>query len=354
MKRTLMKPAGVLTALVIAAASLTLGTAAAKGSHGVRHAAEEDRIVYSSRSCPAMEDYGSAQCTFEIFSVGLDGGAPEQILSTFGTDDILPTYSPDGSEIAFISWDKALGCDSHVWLMGSDGSDPLMVSSPVNAWEESIGWTPNGKIAFTHWPNDPACQYGFHGDLHLLSRSGDLWSQEPLLTRPGTEYAPTFSPDGRFVVYTFDPDDDGISSEGESNATNIWRSDADGSGPHVRLTRTRKLDENWPSWSPDGRHVAFFRGDERSPWYQSGWGHIWIMDADGSNKHRLTPKGGLDVTPVWSPDGKKIAFTRCTPAANQYDCAIAVVSLARPDHIRIVADREGYMDIHPSWAPATS
>src|SRR5687767_9028132 len=65
-----------------------------------------ETIVYSSRKCRGMEDYSDTGCTFELFRVTLDGSAPEPMLSTYGTDDVFPAYSPDGTEIAFNSWEK--------------------------------------------------------------------------------------------------------------------------------------------------------------------------------------------------------------------------------------------------------
>ena len=52
-----------------------------------------------------------------------------------------------------------------------------------------------------------------------------------------------------------------------------------------------------PVWSPDGRRIAF----------ESSW-QVWAMNADGSGKRKLTPKGAHNFNPVWSPDGQRIAF----------------------------------------------
>ncbi len=72
---------------------------------------------------------------------------------------------------------------------------------------------------------------------------------------------------------------------------------ADGSGLR-RLTRNTVGDRN-PVWSPDGRRIAF----------ESNW-QLNVMNADGSRQRRLTRNGGRNFTPAWSPDGQKIAFER--------------------------------------------
>jgi TolB protein len=71
----------------------------------------------------------------------------------------------------------------------------------------------------------------------------------------------------------------------------------DGGGQR-RLTRNTVRD-HYPVWSPNGRRIAF----------ESDW-QVWVMNADGSGQRRLTRNGGRNFAPVWSPDGKRIAFER--------------------------------------------
>ena len=79
----------------------------------------------------------------------------------------------------------------------------------------------------------------------------------------------------------------------------------DGSGQQ-RLTA--KPNVLFPVWSPDGRKVAFASAD-RQPW-RGGNFDLYVMNADGSGLRRLTRDPASDGAPVWSPDGRKIAFTR--------------------------------------------
>ena len=71
---------------------------------------------------------------------------------------------------------------------------------------------------------------------------------------------------------------------------------------------TTKPNVFFPVWSPDGRKVAFPSAD-RQPW-DGGNFDLYVMNADGSGLRRLTHDPASDVAPVWSPDGRKIAFTR--------------------------------------------
>jgi Tol biopolymer transport system component len=76
------------------------------------------------------------------------------------------------------------------------------------------------------------------------------------------------------------------------------------------------------------------------------------MRPDGSRKRRLTQPGYLDLDPAWSPDGTRVAFTRCFTKNDPPDCAIAVVRVTDPDSVELVVYTEGYISQQPSWHPA--
>jgi TolB protein len=88
------------------------------------------------------------------------------------------------------------------------------------------------------------------------------------------------------------------------NINHIWLMEIDGSGTGRdarRLTNDAEA-ENYPSWSPDGKRLAYQRDYNGSA--------IYIADADGKNERRLSSTPGFDATPSWSPDGMKIIYTR--------------------------------------------
>src|SRR5881628_2984636 len=122
----------------------------------------------------------------------------------------------------------------------------------------------------------------------------DVWSVNAdgtglrRLTRsPWPEFDPSWSPDGRFIAYRAEPHE----------YPQLWVMNADGSGQH-RLTR----DGGFPIWSPDGSMIAYAPGGG-----PSGMSCIAIMNADGSEQRRL-PHTDYGEYPSWSPDGKRIAF----------------------------------------------
>jgi len=110
---------------------------------------------------------------------------------------------------------------------------------------------------------------------------------------------------------------------------------ADGSDSR-QLTSTKDNDGH-PTWSPDGKSIAF----SRSP------GQIYVMNTDGSGARRLTKSLAEEADPAWSPDGKWIVFTRRTPGS-----PVRELWLAHADGTGAhTITRFGQTIYGPSWSP---
>ena len=137
--------------------------------------------------------------------------------------------------------------------------------------------------------------------------------------------------------------------------SDIYLANADGSGRR-RLTQSPQRDGD-PVWSPDGRRLAFVRvrygvGDRLL-----GFGDIYLVNVDGSGLRRLAraisplvrmpggPPGGFSANPAWSPDGRRIAFVSNRDGSND----IFVVN-ADGSGLRNLTRSRGN-DRDPVWSP---
>jgi dipeptidyl aminopeptidase/acylaminoacyl peptidase len=106
---------------------------------------------------------------------------------------------------------------------------------------------------------------------------------------------PQISPDGKWVAYTVATPD----MEANRNASNIWLV-ATAGGEAIQLTQSGK--DSSPVWSPDGKTIAFISS-------RSGDPQVYLLSMEGGEAHPLTKLStGADLA-IWSPDGKAIAFT---------------------------------------------
>lgn len=124
---------------------------------------------------------------------------------------------------------------------------------------------------------------------------------------------------------------------GEFSNCEIFTMDADGTDK-TRLTFTR-AQETWPAWSPDGSKIAYV--SNRPDPFQD----VWVMDADGGNRTRLTTHDGFDAFPEWSPDGSRIAFTSDRSAVDD----IWTMDPTGGDLQRLT--RGPAVDERPDWSP---
>ena len=98
-----------------------------------------------------------------------------------------------------------------------------------------------------------------------------------------------------------------------------------GDGTNLRNITNNPAFDGWPSWSPDGKWIAFASNRESA--YQ-----IYIMDPDGGNVRLVANTEGRATAPRWSSDSKTIYFTNCRHSDYGYDCEVFVAKLSEVDH----------------------
>src|SRR5215210_8074430 len=178
----------------------------------------------------------------------------------------------------------------------------------------------------------------------LLVGSG--WAQSPPprkvalddLYRLREVSGPEISPDGAWVAYTVST----VDTAKDQADQDVWMVSWDGR-TNLRLT-TSKAREHTPSWSPDGRLLAFL-SDREDPREVE---QIWVLNRAGGEAERLTNLPGGVSAYTWSPDGKRIALVASDPDP---DSATVTPDTTQRTHRPIVIDRfqfkedeTGYLD----------
>jgi Tol biopolymer transport system component len=158
------------------------------------------------------------------------------------------------------------------------------------------------------------------------------------LTEDSTDSSPSYSADGRQIVFASDRDPSLF------NGTHIFVMDADGS--HIRqVTSGEGYDAN-PSFSPSGRQVVFdHRVNGVSP------PHIYVINVDGTGLRQLTEGSQKDYDPTFAPNGKWIAFVSNREPDVRTDRADIFAMRADGSRLRMLVDgprNEEEPDISPN------
>jgi Tol biopolymer transport system component len=228
----------------------------------------------------------------DIAVMDTSGGSQRMLTEREATYDTGPFWSLDGSKIGFTSVSSTdfFAADWDVFVMDPDGSNVRNLTRTPDMKETGHAWTPDGRnILITEFrvsknppPDNDEGMYILDIDTGAKTPVGDPKGRRPSLSTDGTK-----------LVYRL-----GL---GNQPWAGIYTYDLR-TGERVRLTFDYTAPPYSPAWSPDGTQIAYVATRD------GGNPEIYIMDADGSNRRRITRRVEWDLNPTWSPDGRSILF----------------------------------------------
>jgi hypothetical protein len=222
------------------------------------------------------------------------------------------------------------------------GADQRLQALPRSEDVGSIAgaaWSPDGtqlaieRIRTFYGP--PEFEWmEYTSDLYIADAATSGTAPWRALTTNGLSRSPSWSPDGRRIAF--------VEQEVLFSTNHIALIDAAG-GAAVRLTRETGY-YGRPLWSPDGTRIAF------SAWVGSDESRIFIVGADGTRSTAITPAGTNDYDPSWSPDGARLAFIRFREEpAGRYHFDV-LVSDVDGRNVRRIASLPEFASA-PAWSP---
>ena len=271
----------------------------------------------------------------DVWMVSWDGRQQVRLTSTPDSEN-SPRWSPDNRYLAFVS--SRMGArGGQLWLLNRAGGEAEKLTD-VKGGISDFAWSPDSsRLVLVVNDPDPAeaeaegdkgdkpgapktpkpivvDRFAFKRDVrgYLDDRRSHLYlfdvaskKVEPLTSGPFDETAPSWSPDGRQIAF--------IRRHGEGDVDKAPQQDvfvveARAGAEPKRLTTTTAHERGTPEWSPDGRTLAYLLGDEvkYSAYVQD---RLAVVPAAGGEPKTLTDALDRPVrSPVWSADGRSIVF----------------------------------------------
>jgi Tol biopolymer transport system component len=254
-----------------------------------------------------------------LFSVWPDGSALTRLTGATPSVWFRPTWSPDGTKIAFPGDPAASDTNADVFVVNGSGSGLRNLTGTPDLSEGTVEWSPDGsRIAFGgHVPEAGSWEiFTIRPDGARLRR-----------ITFGSRFAGglSWSPDGTQITYTQSP-------TGTVIEDRVVTVKTDGSG-ETKILATGFA----PRWSPDGSGIAFLVRNDTD--------EIYSIRPDGTGLRRLTKNGFYEHSLTWSPDGSLLAFAGYATGTD----TSAAIHVIQPDGTPVADFDQFASDL--AWSP---
>jgi TolB protein len=229
-----------------------------------------------------------------IYTINPDGSGKSKVVNTSEAGDTID-YSPDGKRITYAAYEgfndgnpNGPQKDHEIYTINVDGTGKFQLTHN-NRYDSDPSYSPDGKrVVYTH--------HDGHDEIYTINADGT--GAFRVTNNDTNEFYPSYSPDGKKIVFS---GEHRKLSHPQTYTADIYTIGVNGKN-RVRLTHNATYDTA-PDYSPDGRRIAFAGFvDGSSPKVHL---NIYTIRARGGGKIKVTG-GGTD--PDYSPDGKKIVY----------------------------------------------
>lgn len=284
----------------------------------------------------------SRPANWDIYLFAAPGEKPRKLTSDPGLE-YDPVVSPDGRWLVFTS-ERRGNPDLYALDLQAPGEPRLLIDS--GALEDHAAFSADGRsLVFVSTATGNA-------DIFLIpfvpERTASMSDARAIVQHPSADLRPALSPDGTTVAFSSDRD---LPVRAISPITRLR--DGDLYVFDIPGNRLQKLtaSEGWegsPSWSKDGKTIAFYSQEGLKPGFRNQQAKIWVIDGDGANRHVVTRADTLALSPEFQPDGR-IVYTR-----KRADGAWEMVSVSVDgSNERVLSDASTTSYWEPTRGPGT-
>ncbi len=251
-----------------------------------------------------------------------------------------PHPSPDGTKVVFQSNRTGV---PQIFVINIDGSNLIQLTDDA-VGAETPKWSPNGKlILFSLYVGEN------NNDVFVMDAEGK--NRVQLTDSPGYDGHASWSADGQRIIFNSDRTTADLSVSWGKRWHEIFSMRSDGSD--VRQHTKQQTICTYPAFSPDQSQIVYRKiiSTPGMSWDLSSGSRnsdIFVANIDGSNEVNLTANASFDGWPTWSPDGRLIAFSsnRAGPA----NVGNLFVIKPNGEDIRQVTFGDWWGYVQPAWS----